>query len=124
VPAAFSVFLNKILAGANMVALGIIGLGFGLFVPPNTNAIMSSIQPRYYAVASSLTSTMRTIGQTLSMGITMVIMAMVIGRVVIMPENYPAFLTSTNIAFTIFAILCFTGIFASMMGSPRRKTQN
>ena len=108
-----------------LVALGIIGLGFGLFVPPNTNAIMSSIQPRYYAVASSLTSTMRTIGQTLSMGITMVIMAMVIGRVVIMPENYPAFLTSTNIAFTIFAILCFTGIFASMMGGiPHRKPQN
>jgi MFS family permease len=115
-------FLNENTPLAQIfVALVIVGAGFGLFVPPNTNAIMSSVQPRYYAVASSLTSTMRTVGQTLSMGITMVIMAIVIGKVVITQEYFSDFLSSSQITFTIFAILCFAGIFASLMGSKQNK---
>jgi EmrB/QacA subfamily drug resistance transporter len=97
-----------------ILVLVVFGGGFGLFASPNTNAIMSSVTPKYYATASSLTGTMRTIGQTLSMGIAMVIMALVIGRVVITSEFYPAFLTSARIAFVIFSILSFAAIFASM----------
>jgi len=33
---------------------------------------------------------------------------------VIGPENYQAFLTSAKIAFGVFALLCFFGVFASM----------
>ncbi len=97
-----------------VITLIILGTGFGLFVPPNTNAIMSSVSPKYYAVASSITGTMRTIGQTLSMGIALVMTAVVIGSVVITRDYHPGFLTASRAAFIIFAVLCFAGIFASL----------
>jgi EmrB/QacA subfamily drug resistance transporter len=100
--------------GLIIANLMLLGAGFALFSSPNMNAIMSSVNPKYYAVASSVPGTMRTIGQTLSIGICMIIMATVIGRVVISPENYGVFLSSVKIAFWIFALLCFCGIFASL----------
>ena len=105
-----------------IINLILLGIGFGLFASPNTNAIMSSVIPKYYAVAGSVTSTMRTIGQTLSMGITMIIMATVIGRVVIAPENYEGFLSSAKIAFVVFAVLCLAGVFASLARGKKAKS--
>jgi EmrB/QacA subfamily drug resistance transporter len=97
-----------------IVTLVIIGIGFGVFVPPNTNAIMSSVEPKHYAVASSLTSTMRTIGQTMSMGITLILTALIIGNITITRDYHPGFLNVVKIAFAIFASMCLGGIFASL----------
>ena len=96
-----------------LVTLVILGLGFALFASPNSNAVMSAVAPKHYAVAAATMGTMRTIGQTVGMGITMIVIALVIGRAVITPEYYPEFLTSTRIAFGISSALCFAGIFAS-----------
>ncbi len=49
-----------------------------------------------------------------SMGIATLIFSLFIGRVQITPENYPRFLTSLKTAFVIFALLCVSGIFASL----------
>ena len=109
------VFLGQTTSYAYIVAaLLLLGVGFGLFSSPNMNAIMSSAEKRLYGVASAIAATMRTLGQMLSLGITMLIFSVVIGRVQITPEHYTAFLTSTRIAFTIFAALCVVGIFASL----------
>jgi len=97
-----------------LVSLLIVGLGFALFSSPNTNAIMSSVDKRFYGVASATLATMRTIGMTFSMGIAMLILAIFIGRVEITPEYYPAFLSGLKVAFAIFAATCFGGIFASL----------
>ena len=97
-----------------LISLIILGLGFALFSSPNTNAVMSSVDKRFYGVASATLATMRQLGMTLSMGIAMLIFAIYIGRVEITPEYYSSFLMSVKIAFTIFAILCFGGIFASL----------
>ena len=97
-----------------IITLVVLGAGFGVFASPNTNAIMSSVAPRFYTTASSVTSTMRTIGQTLSMGIAMIIMSLIIGRVNIAPENYSQLLNSAQITFFISAAVCFAGIFMSM----------
>jgi hypothetical protein len=59
-------------------------------------------------------NTMRSIGQTLSMGTTMVVMAVVIGRVLISPETYPALMSSIKISFIIFAVISFGGVLASL----------
>jgi len=91
-----------------------LGVGFGLFSSPNMNAIMSSADRRLYGVASAIVATMRTLGQMLSLGITMLLFSVVIGPVQITPEYYGAFLDSTRIAFTIFSALCVVGIFASL----------
>ena len=91
-----------------------VGIGFGLFSSPNTNAIMSSVGKSFYGVASGTLATMRLIGQMLSLGIVMIMFALFIGAVQITPQNYPAFLLSYRIAFIVFSVLCFGGIFASL----------
>jgi EmrB/QacA subfamily drug resistance transporter len=97
-----------------IIALIVVGLGFGLFSSPNTNAIMSAVEKRYYGVASGIVGTMRLLGQMLSMGIAMMIFSIVIGRVEITPEYYPQFAASLQYAFILFTILCVAGIFASL----------
>lgn len=100
--------------GLVVFGLVVLGLGFALFSSPNTNAVMSSVESRHYGVASGTLGTMRLTGQMFSMGIAMLIFALVMGRVPITPEHYGQFLASTRIAFTIFSALCFAGIFMSL----------
>ena len=97
-----------------IAVLLVLGFGLGLFSSPNTNAIMGSVKKRFYGVASATVGTMRLIGQMLSMGVAMLIFSIFIGNVQIVPGNYPALLTSIKVVFTIFTILCFIGIFASL----------
>jgi EmrB/QacA subfamily drug resistance transporter len=96
------------------VALVILGFGFALFASPNTNAIMGSVTPRFYGVASGALGTMRLVGQMLSMGVAIMIFALVIGRVEISPLYYSAFLSSVRIGFFLFTILCILGIYPSL----------
>lgn len=97
-----------------MGSLITIGLGFGFFASPNTNAIMSSVTQGRYGVASAILATMRQVGMMFSMGIAMLLFSLYLGRVEITAEYYPLFLKSTRTAFIIFTVLCATGIFASL----------
>lgn len=97
-----------------------LGLGFGLFSSPNTNAIMSSVEKRYYGVASGLVGTLSLLGQMLSMGIAMMIFAIVIGRVEITPEYHPLFISSLQYAFTFFTLLCGLGFMPRSSGENSR----
>jgi hypothetical protein len=81
---------------------------------------MSSVEKRFYGVASATLATVRSIGMMLSMGIAMVIFAVFIGRIEITPEYYPVFMRSLKIAFIIFATLCFGGIFISLARGKTR----
>ena len=94
--------------------LMLLGFGYALFSSPNMNAIMSSVENRYYGIAAGSVATMRLLGQMLSMGIATLIFELLIGRVQITPEYYPVFIRSVNSAFIVFAILCSGGIFLSL----------
>jgi EmrB/QacA subfamily drug resistance transporter len=109
------VFLSEI-TPLELILAGLIVLGFGLalFSSPNTNAIMSSVEKRFYGVASGTLGTMRLVGQMLSMGIVMLIFAFYIGKAQISPEYYSLFLMGVKISFVTFSILCFIGVFASL----------
>jgi len=106
--------------GLIIASLILIGLGFGFFASPNTNAIMSSVKQRFYGVASATLATMRQVGMSFSMGIAMLLFAIYIGKVEITPEYYPWFLSSTRIAFIIFTALCSGGIFVSLASGKTR----
>jgi EmrB/QacA subfamily drug resistance transporter len=97
-----------------LASLAILGFGFGLFSSPNTNAVMSSVERRFYGLASGTIGTMRTIGQVLSLAIVQLIFALIIGQVVITPESPGLFMQSNQLAFSLFTVLCFVGIFASL----------
>jgi EmrB/QacA subfamily drug resistance transporter len=96
-----------------VVILIILGIGYALFSSPNTNAIMSSVEKKYYGIASGAVSTMRSIGMLFSMAVTTILFSLFIGKVEITPAVYPAFIKSFRIAFIIFTILCASGIFFS-----------
>jgi EmrB/QacA subfamily drug resistance transporter len=100
--------------GFIVAVLALLGLGFALFSSPNTNAVMSSVEKKFYGVASGTLGTMRLTGQMLSMGIAMLIFAVYIGKVEIAARYYPPFLSGIRAAFFIFAVLCFGGVFASL----------
>ncbi len=100
-----------------VATLGLLGFGLSLFSSPNTNAVMSSVDRRLYGVASSTLGTMRLTGQMFSMGVTMIIFALLIGRLEIVPAVYPALLSSIKVAFVVFSLLCLVGIFASLANS-------
>ncbi len=92
----------------------LLGFGYGLFSVPNASAVMSSVENRFYGVASGTLSTMRVTGMAFSMGIALMLFSIYIGKVQITPETYPLFLRCTKLAFTFFAVLCFGGVFASL----------
>lgn len=101
-------------------SLAALGFGLSLFSSPNTNAIMSSVDKKLYGVASSTLGTMRLTGQMLSMGITMIIFAILIGRVEIIPEVYPALTGSIRVVFIISTMLCAVGIFAQLINDKKQ----
>jgi MFS family permease len=96
-------------------SLALLGVGLSLFISPNTNAIMGSVDRRFYGVASSTLGTMRLTGQMLSTGIAMTMFAINLGSSQIVPELYPMLLSSVKTSFTIFFVVCIPGIAASMV---------
>jgi MFS family permease len=109
------IFLNPTTTLAYIIGcLIILGFGFALFSSPNTNAIMSSVEKRFFGIASASVGTMRCLGMMISMGIATVLFSIFIGRIQITPEQYPLLTKSIMVAFMIFTLLCFGGIFASI----------
>ncbi len=97
-----------------LAMLVVLGMGFGLFSSPNTNAVMSSVKPPEYGTASATLGTMRLVGQTMSMGITLMIFAVSMGKGMSNLTNVSGLISSIHYAFLIFAALCFIGIFLSL----------
>jgi len=102
-----------------VILLLVMGIGFGLFSSPNSNAIMSSVEKRYLGVASGVVGTMRMIGQMLSMGIAMMLISLFIGKKTINPDTYPGLVTAMRTGFVIFSGLSVLGIFASLARNKR-----
>jgi hypothetical protein len=50
----------------------------------------------------------------LSLAIVQLIFALIIGQAVVTPESPELFMQSNLLAFSLFAALCFVGIFASL----------
>jgi EmrB/QacA subfamily drug resistance transporter len=96
-----------------------LGIGFGLFSSPNTNAVMGSVSSKDYGLASATLATMRMVGQMFSLGLTMMIMSVVMGNVEITPDKFDSFMVSFRLTFEVFALLNFLGIFASLARGRR-----
>ena len=85
-----------------MVSLAIVGIGVSCFAPPNNNLIMSSVPKEYIGFASSTISTVRLLGQTLSMALIGVILAYTIeGRAALEMMEY-----NSTVALVVFGLIC------------------
>ena len=110
-------FLNEGTSlGFLIISMVLYGVGFGLFSPPNTNVIMGSVPPKGTSVASAAVSTMRTVGQAMSMGILTLVFAFVMGDVPIIEQYYPLLISSCQITCIICVVLCIASVFASFVG--------
>jgi EmrB/QacA subfamily drug resistance transporter len=93
--------------------LTLLGMGFGLFSSPNTNAVMGAVEPRQYGAAAATLGTMRLGGQMLSMGLAMLVMSVTMGAGAITPARHGGLVLATRLTFGLFAALCVAGVFAS-----------
>jgi len=60
-----------------------------------------------------MVSTMRAIGQMVSLAIAMMVFSLVIGNVQISPDVYPQLQESVHLSFSVFFVLGLFGIWAS-----------
>lgn len=97
-----------------VVNLMVLGTGFALFSSPNMNAIMGSVEKRFYGVASSTSGTMRLIGQAVSVAIATLIIDLYVGSAQLGPATAGLLQKSVNVSFFVFAVICVGGIFASL----------
>lgn len=97
-----------------IAGLAFMGLGFALFSSPNTNAIMGSVDRCDYGVASGMVSTMRLIGQMMSLGLAMLIFSVIMGHVEI-ASDHSQLMGSIHLAFAAFAVLCILGLAFSLI---------
>ena len=99
-----------------VIAMVLQGIGMGLFTSPNTNAIMSSVPPNETPNASAAQSAMRTIGQTMSLGLLTLVFAWVMGSLELSSQYADLIVQSSQIVCIICTIICIIAVFASLVG--------
>ncbi|MDR0843481.1 MAG: MFS transporter [Acidobacteriota bacterium] len=112
--------LSFILVGSDtplwhiVVGLAVVGFGFGVFSSPNVNAIMSSVEPRDFGVASSIQSTARSLEQVIGMALITISTNFIIGDMPIDETPKELIVRTMHVSFIVFALLCVVGIFISL----------
>jgi len=91
----------------------LLGIGNGFFASPNTNAIMGSVEKKFYGIATGTLSTMRSIGMSTSISITTLILGIFLKNESIVEKNFNLFISSIKTFSIIFSIFLFIGIFTS-----------
>ena len=103
-------------------SLLLLGFGYGLFSSPNTNAIMGSVEKKDFGFAAASLGTMRLTGQSLSMSLAMVVLALIVGNRPLTQEASPQLVQAMRVVFCIQAPLAALGIFTSLSrGAVRKK---
>ena len=97
-----------------IAALFVTGLGFSMFSSPNTNAIMSCVDKADYGVASSLVSTMRTIGQTFGMVVITIISTYTLGATPLANASVDLLLKVMHASFGASVLFCLIGVIISL----------
>jgi EmrB/QacA subfamily drug resistance transporter len=107
-----------------MTGLIMMGVGMGMFSSPNTSAVMSSVPNQQAGLASGSISTMRTVGQTVSLSMAGALIAVMASTALVeaifggqiitpTPDQVQQLLSGFRLAFIVSAILSFIGAIAS-----------
>ncbi len=106
------------------LVLVILGIGYGLFAAPNTNAIMSSVKPEQYEMASGMVAVIRSLGQLGGMTINTLVIAIILGKIQLGPQHTELIMKTMKTCLTIFTVICSCGIYFSFSrGNIREKKQ-
>ncbi|MDR2967043.1 MAG: MFS transporter [Methanobacteriaceae archaeon] len=107
-----------------IVAIILEGIGYGMFISPNTNIVVSSLPSKLTSVASATVSTTRVIGETLSLGMYTVVFAIIMGSLKIIPKHFHLLITSSQIVCILAGIGCILAIIFSLIGINLNKDLN
>jgi EmrB/QacA subfamily drug resistance transporter len=111
--------------------LFVLGVGMGLFSAPNTSSVMGSVDRSHLGIASGTISTMRFVGQSLSLAVMGAVAATVIPPQVFSsifggagsagPASADVFLQGAGLAFLTGSAIALVGVFTSMIRGNRKK---
>ncbi|HOU92438.1 MAG TPA: MFS transporter, partial [Polyangiaceae bacterium] len=101
-------------------ALVLLGVGFALFSSPNTNAVVSAVPSSDLGLANATLSTMRNVGQALSMTFALVLVSVHVGHVQLGPGTTAGLVAAMRAAFGAFMVATLLGALASLARGPRR----
>ncbi len=104
-----------------VLALCLLGAGYGFFSPPNQLAIMGSVDRRYVGFASANMSTMRMIGMAVSIAFATLIITSIVGPHDIEPADYPRLLTAIRVTFVVLTGLSVLAVAASLARGAARQ---
>lgn len=110
----FAFITSKISSWLIIINLLLIGLGFALFASPNNNALMGSVEKKFYGVASSILGTSRLTGQAVSMAIVQMLLSVYVGDAGLGQDHTDNLVQAFHAAFIVFTVLCAGGVFASL----------
>jgi EmrB/QacA subfamily drug resistance transporter len=107
-----------------ITGLVLMGVGMGMFSSPNTSAVMSAVSDQQAGVASGSISTMRTVGQTVSLSMAGALIAVMASTALVdaifggqiitpTPDQVQQLLSGFRLAFMVSAVLSFIGAVAS-----------
>jgi MFS family permease len=107
-------------------SLFIVGLGFGLFSSPNQSAIMKSVEKKDLGIVAGTSSTMRVVGQSISIALLSAILVVFIPSTILNPvlahqgisinnTIQSEFKIGMHTAFIVSAIFCILGAIISMI---------
>ena len=99
-----------------VIAMILQGVGMGLFSSPNMNAIMSSVPPKDAPTASASQATMRTIGQTMSLGLSTLVFSWIMGTLPLATQYAGMIVSASQIICGICTAACILAVFASLVG--------
>jgi EmrB/QacA subfamily drug resistance transporter len=95
--------------------MALLGVGFGVFSSPNMSAIFGTVGQRYYGMASSMISTMRTVGMLTSMAVITAVLSLFMGDSPIALDNHLEFVRSMHVSLIAFSLMSMVGIGFSMI---------
>jgi len=101
-------------------ALVLLGVGFALFSSPNTNAVVSAVSSSDLGLANATLSTMRNVGQALSMTFALLLVSVHVGHVQLGPRTTAGLVAAMRAAFGAFMVATLLGALASLARGPRR----
>lgn len=94
-----------------VLALAIIGSGYGLSATSSTQIAVEYVENKYYGVSTATLNTMRVVGQMMGMAVTLAVLNILIGQAHLNSSNFALFIQGCKIPFLIFAILCYISIY-------------
>ena len=104
-----------------VIEMALIAVGTALFSVPNTNAVMASIPEEDAPYGSAAQTTLRSFGQTLSLGLLTVVCSFVMGNLPLSVENAALIVSSSRLIAMISLLLCIIAIGFAVWGIRAEK---